>query len=234
MPAIPKLISNLRSTKASVRYEACEELRVEPWLPDEAIAALREVVSDADALVADAAQRALAIHTTAGTAEHRQSPPQSWPEPSPSQESQGTIAEEEPLRERFVRYLLGAPRGIYDKLWSEGPAKASIAASVYSLALLVAAVVWCIVFLCAIVAFASSAGDALSAGPTSDALAILLFSPALLALALMFLSILVAIALSVFAFFSRSASKRDAFWAFLLSVALLLGYAVIAFFSYLL
>jgi hypothetical protein len=57
-----RLINQLDSPDKNKRYEACEELRVLPSLPPEAIAALRTAKSDADVEVAEAAKRALALH----------------------------------------------------------------------------------------------------------------------------------------------------------------------------
>ena len=59
---IEKLIEMLKSPKASIRYEACEYLRVEPVLTDKAMQALDNVLNDPDPDVADAAQRARAYH----------------------------------------------------------------------------------------------------------------------------------------------------------------------------
>lgn len=59
-----KLIAILKSRKASTRYEACEELRVMPRIPDEAREALHAATNDPDPLVRDAAARALKAHET--------------------------------------------------------------------------------------------------------------------------------------------------------------------------
>jgi hypothetical protein len=60
-------IAMLKSPRATRRYEACEELRVMPTLPEEARAALQELVHDPDPTVADAALRALQMHADSGT-----------------------------------------------------------------------------------------------------------------------------------------------------------------------
>ena len=63
MPDIPSLLELLKSDDYNKRYEACEQLRV--WrhqLPQEAIDALNLVTNDENPYVADAAQRALALH----------------------------------------------------------------------------------------------------------------------------------------------------------------------------
>lgn len=63
MSDIQRLIELLKSDNHNMRYDACEQLRV--WrqpLPQEAIDALAETTNDANADVADAAQRALSLH----------------------------------------------------------------------------------------------------------------------------------------------------------------------------
>jgi hypothetical protein len=62
MDEIERLSKALESPKASVRYDACESLRVTPTLNDAAIAALERVSNDSDPDVRDAAQRALSLH----------------------------------------------------------------------------------------------------------------------------------------------------------------------------
>jgi hypothetical protein len=62
MTDLGKLISNLGSPKATVRYDACEELRVASSIPAEAIAALEKALNDADRLVRESAQSALRVH----------------------------------------------------------------------------------------------------------------------------------------------------------------------------
>jgi hypothetical protein len=61
---LQKLLNQLKSDKADERYEACEELRVSPELPDFAIEALREAMTDSNHDVQDAAQRAFDLHTS--------------------------------------------------------------------------------------------------------------------------------------------------------------------------
>lgn len=63
MPDIQHLIELLKSDNPNKQYDACEQLRVSPApLPQEAIDALRLATKDTDPDVADAAQRALALH----------------------------------------------------------------------------------------------------------------------------------------------------------------------------
>ena len=62
MTNIQKLIEQLQNPNPNKRYDACEELRVSPSLPDNAINALRLTLQDDDPLVADAAKRALDLH----------------------------------------------------------------------------------------------------------------------------------------------------------------------------
>jgi len=63
MSDIQHLIKMLQSDNHNKRYDACEELRVLPSLPPEALEALRLATNDPNPSVADAAQRAIAIHT---------------------------------------------------------------------------------------------------------------------------------------------------------------------------
>jgi hypothetical protein len=69
-----ELIKMLDSPKASVRYDACEALRVTPSVNDAAIAALERTSSDSDPDVREAAQRALNVHHTELPPESRVSP----------------------------------------------------------------------------------------------------------------------------------------------------------------
>lgn len=63
MANIQKWINQLQSENPNKRYEACEELRVAPSIPEEAISALRKATKDPNQDVSDAAHRAIAIHT---------------------------------------------------------------------------------------------------------------------------------------------------------------------------
>ena len=54
----------LQSNDSNKRYDACEELRVSPSLPPEALEALRLATNDANPDVADAARRAIELHTS--------------------------------------------------------------------------------------------------------------------------------------------------------------------------
>ena len=60
---IQKQLVLLRSDDHNKRYDACEELRILPSLPDFALEALREATQDPNNDVADAARRALDMHT---------------------------------------------------------------------------------------------------------------------------------------------------------------------------
>jgi hypothetical protein len=63
MSEIQNLIEMLQSNNPNQRYDACEELRVSrQHLPQEAIDALNAAMNDSNPDVADAAQRALALH----------------------------------------------------------------------------------------------------------------------------------------------------------------------------
>ena len=62
MSDIQSLINMLQSNNPDKRYDACEELRVSPSLPPEALDALRLAINDENPDVADAARRALALH----------------------------------------------------------------------------------------------------------------------------------------------------------------------------
>jgi hypothetical protein len=61
MSDIDRQLERLRSPNKDTRYEACEELRVTASIPPEAFTALELAAKDEDALVADAARRALLI-----------------------------------------------------------------------------------------------------------------------------------------------------------------------------
>ncbi len=64
MPDFEKLIAHLRSDRHGVRYDACEELRVAATIPEAALLALQAALNDSDSSVADAARRAVAVHTS--------------------------------------------------------------------------------------------------------------------------------------------------------------------------
>ena len=59
MAQIDKYVHMLESPKASVKFEACEELRVANESSEAAVLALEKVARDPDPTVADAARRAL-------------------------------------------------------------------------------------------------------------------------------------------------------------------------------
>ena len=63
MSDIHSLIKMLQSENPNKRYDACEELRLLPSLPPEALEALRLATNDPNPSVADAAQRAIALHS---------------------------------------------------------------------------------------------------------------------------------------------------------------------------
>jgi hypothetical protein len=65
MDHIYRQLERLQSPKKNTRYDACEELRVAPRLPPEAIAALQLASNDPYTDVADAANRALLTHKPA-------------------------------------------------------------------------------------------------------------------------------------------------------------------------
>lgn len=69
MSNLEKYLQMLQSEKASVRYEACEELRVRENLPKSALLALQTATNDNDSLVADAARRALLLHSESAIAD---------------------------------------------------------------------------------------------------------------------------------------------------------------------
>jgi hypothetical protein len=64
MADMQRLIEMLQSENSKERYNACEELRVSPSIPPEAIQALRSATRDANPNVAEAAQRAIMLHTS--------------------------------------------------------------------------------------------------------------------------------------------------------------------------
>jgi len=59
---LDELVRKLHSPKASVRYEACELLRVSATLSPEAVLALQATLEDQDSNVREAATNALATH----------------------------------------------------------------------------------------------------------------------------------------------------------------------------
>jgi len=59
MADFAKLVADLKSKRPSTRYDACEELRVAPAIPGDAIIALRTATSDPDSAVAEAARPGL-------------------------------------------------------------------------------------------------------------------------------------------------------------------------------
>jgi hypothetical protein len=63
VPDESKLLVKLNSSSPSIRYEACEELRVLGSISPQAITVLRDAMSDTDRDVADAAKRAYDTHT---------------------------------------------------------------------------------------------------------------------------------------------------------------------------
>jgi hypothetical protein len=75
MPDFKRLLQMLDSPSASKRYEACEELRVAASIPDEAVAALARALQDPDPNVADAARRALALHSPPAPPKAADAPP---------------------------------------------------------------------------------------------------------------------------------------------------------------
>jgi len=63
MSDIESLVKMLKSDDPHVRYDTCEKLSAMQTLPPEAIDALYPLTIDENQDIADAAQRALAIHT---------------------------------------------------------------------------------------------------------------------------------------------------------------------------
>jgi predicted RNA-binding Zn-ribbon protein involved in translation (DUF1610 family) len=62
MSDIGRQLERLKSPNRNTRYDACEELRIAESLPPEAFTALELAEKDGDAIVADAARRALLTH----------------------------------------------------------------------------------------------------------------------------------------------------------------------------
>jgi formylglycine-generating enzyme required for sulfatase activity len=98
MDEIEKYVQMLDSPKASVRYDACESLRVAPSLDDAAKAALERASDDPDPDVRDAAQRALIVHRPAP-------PPPSEIEP-PHPEIEGWLLEGKKFGSRAGAYIV--------------------------------------------------------------------------------------------------------------------------------
>jgi len=59
-----RLLEMLKSPKASVRYDACELLRVQPSLSPDALSALELALEDSDPSVRDSPASALQVHQT--------------------------------------------------------------------------------------------------------------------------------------------------------------------------
>lgn len=78
-----RYLEMLKSPKASVRYEACELLRVQPSLSPDALSALELALEDPDRSVRDSAGSALKVHK-----------PNPMPPQSATQESKETVSEE--------------------------------------------------------------------------------------------------------------------------------------------
>jgi len=66
-PEFEKLLLDLQSDSSSKRYDACEELRVIPQIPTDAIRALESATKHPDSSTAEAAARALAAHSASMT-----------------------------------------------------------------------------------------------------------------------------------------------------------------------
>jgi hypothetical protein len=60
---ISQSVEELKSPDTNKRYEACESLRVAASIPQEALDALHEAAQDAERRVADAAKKAIRVHT---------------------------------------------------------------------------------------------------------------------------------------------------------------------------
>lgn len=71
---IEKLVIQLQSPNKNKRYEACEFLRVAPTITPEAIMALQNILKDPAPDVAEAAQRALSVHSPPEDPDKNQSP----------------------------------------------------------------------------------------------------------------------------------------------------------------
>ena len=78
---VQRFLEMLQSPDSSKRYDACEELRVAPWIPAGAIAALRTATADSNPEVADAARRALDLHVPAPRAPKPIEAPPPTPQP---------------------------------------------------------------------------------------------------------------------------------------------------------
>jgi len=67
MADIEKLIKDLQSDNPGKRFQACNELFYAQSIPESAIEALRQTTQDSDPVIANAAQRALGVHTETTT-----------------------------------------------------------------------------------------------------------------------------------------------------------------------
>jgi hypothetical protein len=94
MTDLDKYLNMLKSPKVSVRYDACEELRVATESSPEAILALEDATKDKDEFVAERAQKALAadVHQRMGVKMGR-----AWPFLESKSESQTEPEPEQPV-----------------------------------------------------------------------------------------------------------------------------------------
>lgn len=144
------------------------------------------------------------------------------PESDRPEESPGLISKERRGVARSVQFLPSASHNIWSVLAHQGLGKASLAASAFSFALFLVAVVADIVIPSAMVAvalfFAIRFTSALSTALLTPVVLLFLLSP---------LSALVALGLSVVAIFKKGENKVTALLAFFLSVCLLICLLVV-------
>jgi len=239
MPDFQKLITNLRSHRSSTRYEACEELRVAPVIPPEALSALRAMTNDPDPGVADAARRALATHSPP--------PPPALDHdlPSPLPENleveppfYTTPSERQPFLfftftfapvMRWFRTLLAdtwnGPRSIALALASAGPGAASSMSALLAARLLVLALLWPV--LGALLLLVSTALTGVAFESLAGLWSILSIPSALAIFVLGPLASLVGVAFGALAIFYRGATTRPSSSGLVPSVAMLLFFGAL-------
>lgn len=104
MAEIPYLVKMLQDENHQNRYDACEELRLSKLpLPQEAIDALIIATKDTDPDVADAAKRALALHTSNTNIPNTINPIPKSEKESPMEKTYGIIS----LVNSFILFVVG-------------------------------------------------------------------------------------------------------------------------------
>lgn len=228
MGEVGQLIAMLMSSKADKRYHACEELRVMPTIPEDAWIALQAVMNDPDALVADAARRARQVHT-------RPTTPSILPTPAPQETQGGSETQvhgpdlpDRPILARLVCDFITAPSRIRDAYINEGPATASIAASLSSLLALVVISAGLLIFGFGLVGILVALGPSTADFTKLDVQTLMALISALAAAPPLLLG-LAAVSLAIVALFKRGERKSRALGTLILGLWFLIWYSGLAY-----